>query len=491
MSLFKLWSESYDCDFKFVDDDKNLKGIQTFVVANDKDQLAQLSSSFLHPWQMDQIEDKEESFEFDFSNERQKVHGLYSREKKEGELWGSFDSNSVDIIRKFIGRRYSENHIYEIVFGALSLNGSQIISVFAEALVLAAYRFKNKKSKTFSIKIPKGQQEEFGKAFVKAQAVNFSRFLVDLPANLLNPLSYEELIKELVSKNKNFKFESLSKNLESQGYGLIHAVGKGAEHPPRMVKVISCDKKSKSKSVAFVGKGITFDSGGLDLKPSRFMRLMKKDMGGSAALAGLLYYLVHSEELDINCEFYFALAENSISASSFRPGDVYVAGNGLSVEIDNTDAEGRLALADALSWMGKDCKHIDTVIDVATLTGAIKVGLGAYVGGLFSNNKDLSDQLMESSKNTGDFMWPMPIPYWTEKEVKKSNVADLVNSTASGYGGAITAAQFLKQFVPSGLKWAHLDIYAWTDSKRGALRQSGGSGQGTLILIDWLTINKG
>ena len=485
MSLFKLWCENYESNFKFVEDNKDFKGTQTFIVTNDKDQLAQLSLPFLHPWQVDQIEDKEELFHFDFSNERQRVHGLYLHEKKEDSEWGSFDSYPVDIIRNFIGKHYKENYVYEILFGSLSLSRPQLISVFAEALVLAAYSFKNKKSQTLHIKISKAHQEEFKKAFIKAQGVNFSRFLVDLPANFLNPLSYEELIRELISKSKKFKFESLCKNLESQGYGLIHAVGKGAEFPSRMVKVTSCDKRSKSSSVAFVGKGITFDSGGLDLKPSRFIRLMKKDMGGSATLAGVLYYLVHSSE-EINCEFYFALAENSVSARSFRPGDVYVAGNGLSVEIDNTDAEGRLALADALSWMGKDCEHISTVIDVATLTGAIKVGLGAYVGGLFSNNQGLSEQLMESSKNTGDFLWPMPIPYWTEKEVKKSDVADLVNSTASSYGGAITAAQFLKQFIPLGLKWAHLDIYAWTESKRGALRQSGGSGQGTLVLIDWL-----
>ncbi|MEO0337123.1 MAG: leucyl aminopeptidase family protein, partial [Pseudomonadota bacterium] len=238
------------------------------------------------------------------------------------------------------------------------------------------------------------------------------------------------------------------------------------------------------KPVALVGKGITFDSGGLDLKPPQFMRLMKKDMGGSAAVVGTLRWAIASgskQPLDV----YLSVAENSVSDEAFRPSDVITSRRGHKVEIDNTDAEGRLVLADALDVAcgksGKDKPQV--VIDVATLTGAAKVALGKSIGALFSNTNSLRDKLQKAGAKSGDICWPLPLfqPY---RKSLNSTFADFVNS-ADGFGGSITAALFLESFVDD-TPWAHLDIYAWTDGPSGCFLEKGGSGQGVGVLAEYL-----
>jgi len=205
-------------------------------------------------------------------------------------------------------------------------------------------------------------------------------------------------------------------------------------------------------------------------------------MGGSAAVLGTAMWAVASG-LKVNLDVYLALAENSVSDKSFRPSDVVTARNGMSVEIHNTDAEGRLVLADALDVAVKQKTKPRAVVDVATLTGAIKVALGAQLAGLFANDSKLSSALSSAGSQAGDLMWSMPL-YRKYSSQMSSNFADMVNAT-DGFGGAITAALFLEKFV-ADVPWAHLDIYAWKDAPDGCWLEAGGSGQSILALAAFL-----
>ncbi|MGZ3795504.1 MAG: leucyl aminopeptidase family protein [Pseudobdellovibrionaceae bacterium] len=322
-------------------------------------------------------------------------------------------------------------------------------------------------------------------AQARAIAVNIARHLVNLPPNELNPKTFVDFAKKLglPASTKMAVWDAV--RLKKEKMGLLLGVGQGAEFGPYLLHIqYRPSKKTSLKSIAFVGKGITFDSGGLDIKPSAGMRLMKKDMGGAASVLALASWVA-----DIKypgpCDFYIALAENSLDAKSFRPSDILVARNGLKVEIDNTDAEGRLVLADALdvAVSQKGIHEPEVVIDVATLTGAIKVGLGAEIAGLFSNDDELADSLSTAGYRAGDLNWRMPLynKYFNDLS---SPFADFKNS-GGGFGGAITAALFLQKFV-RGKKWAHLDVYCWSDKSQGALSSQGGSGQPVQALIEYL-----
>lgn len=316
-----------------------------------------------------------------------------------------------------------------------------------------------------------------------AHAINFSRHLVNLPGQDLNPHSLATLCEDLFKGSKTVKVTVWDEyRLQKEKMHLHLAVGQGAHFGPRMVHLRYRPARSHKKPIALVGKGITFDTGGLDIKPSSGMRLMKKDMGGAASTLALCVWLEQSG-LDVPCDFYLAIAENSVGPKSFRPGDIFTARNGLSVEIHNTDAEGRLVLADVMDVAVKNKEKPELVIDLATLTGAIKVALGADIPGLFSNDDKLSQQIEFAAHRRGEPCWRMPlVPRYAAQ--MNSSVAHMTNAV-DGFGGAITAALFLERFV-DGLPWAHLDIYAWTDKPTGGLTAVGGSGQGVQTLISFL-----
>jgi leucyl aminopeptidase len=321
-----------------------------------------------------------------------------------------------------------------------------------------------------------------------ALATNIARHLTNLPGGSLNPTNYAEAIEELLGNAKDTTVTVWrGADLERENCGLLQAVGAGAAEPPALVHIRYRPQSANGKKpIALVGKGITFDTGGLDIKPSSAMRLMKKDMGGSAAVAGIAYWATRSEvSQPLDC--YLALAENAVSGNSFRPGDIITARSGHAVEIDNTDAEGRLVLADALDVAVKQtgANAPDVVINLATLTGAIKVALGAEISGLFTNNDELSNALEDSGWSSGELTWRMPLfqPYFSHL---KSSFADFANSGPGGFAGAISAALFLQQFVGK-TPWAHLDIYSWRDSAGGAYSESGGSGQGVQMLAQYLS----
>lgn len=320
-------------------------------------------------------------------------------------------------------------------------------------------------------------------------SVNMARQYTNIPGGDLNPRTFAESIESVFSKSSSVSIEVWQgEKLVKEKMSLLLAVGGAAAEGPRFVHMKYRPKNvdAKFKPVALVGKGITFDSGGLDLKPSSGMRLMKKDMGGAAAVVAILKW-ADLTQFPFPLDGYVSLAENAVGSRSFRPGDIFVARNEMTVEISNTDAEGRLVLADALdvavSQEGFDKPEV--VINIATLTGAIKVGLGAQIAGLFSNNNNLSKVLFDSGVARGDLMWRMPL-YQSYRSQLKSDFADVSNCSEGGFGGAITAALFLESFVKD-IPWAHLDIYAWKDSAGGAWTEKGGSGQPVLALTEALT----
>lgn len=364
----------------------------------------------------------------------------------------------------------------DIVFGAL---------VGAD---LANYQYKNVAQKgaapRIEIKISGVEKSELQALILKAaplaQSINLARHLVNLPPNHLYPESFVKIAEGFKRQWKRTKIEIWrTEKLKKEKMELLLAVGAGSANEPRLIRFKyrgHNNKKRKKNLLTVVGKGITFDTGGVNLKPASGMRLMKKDMGGSAAVFALAYYL-NATNFEGDVDIYLALAENAVGSKSFRPGDIYTSRSGQTVEIHNTDAEGRLVLADALSVAIED--EPSAIIDVATLTGAIKAGLGAGVGGLFGNNDELIQKMMKASQEGGDPLWPMPL-YRKYKTALKSTPADVVNAN-DGFGGAITAALFLEVFVKR-VPWLHLDIYSWKDSSEGALGESGGSGQAVQAL---------
>jgi leucyl aminopeptidase len=253
-------------------------------------------------------------------------------------------------------------------------------------------------------------------------------------------------------------------------------VGRAAARPPRLIEINWGDPKDPR--VAIVGKGVCFDSGGLDIKTAEGMRLMKKDMGG-AAHAIALARLVMQRELPIRLQMLVPAVENAISGSAYRPGDVVRTRKGLTVEVGNTDAEGRIVLCDALAYAAEGRPR--TIVDFATLTGAARVALGPELPALFANDEKLAQRLLEASARVSDPMWRLPL--WRNyRRLFDSDVADINNSGRAGFAGAIVGALFLDRFVPEDVAWAHLDVYAWNDASRPG-RPQGGEAQGLRAVL--------
>jgi leucyl aminopeptidase len=292
-----------------------------------------------------------------------------------------------------------------------------------------------------------------------AQAIGFGRDLINAPANLLGPEELAAAALELCARYSGDSQVRAGDEL-ARDYPLIAAVGAGSARAPRL---IDCRwRRPGAPRVTLVGKGVCFDSGGLDLKPSASMLLMKKDMGGAAcalALAQLLLELVAPIELRV----LIPAVENSVGGSAYRPGDVWRSRKGLTVEIGNTDAEGRLVLADALS--DADDEKPDLLIDLATLTGAARTALGPDLPAVFSPNDDLTLQLTELGRAHSDPVWPLPLWQGYDDELS-SRIADLNNVSGSPFAGAVIAALFLKRFVTATPNWLHVDLYAWNPKDR-------------------------
>jgi leucyl aminopeptidase len=305
-----------------------------------------------------------------------------------------------------------------------------------------------------------------------AQATALVRDLVNRPAGDLGPAELEHAVRD-EAKHSGAQLRVTSGEELKKGYPLIAAVGQAAA-PGREPRLIELEwGKAGDPRVAIVGKGVVFDSGGLDIKSASGMRLMKKDMGGAAhALA--LARLIMASKLPLRLHLLIPAVENAVSGNAYRPGDIVKSRKGLFVEIDNTDAEGRLVLADALAKVAED--EPELTVDFATLTGAARIALGPDLPAVFSNRDDLLADIESAASDAEDPVWRMPLwgPY---DEMLKSDVADIANAGGAPMAGAITAAMFLKRFVPDTARWAHLDTYAWRDQARPG-RPKGGDALG-------------
>ncbi len=303
-----------------------------------------------------------------------------------------------------------------------------------------------------------------------AHAVRLVRDLVNTPAEDMGPQDLADIAQEQAERFGGEFDEWVGDELVAQNFPAIHAVGRAAARSPRLLEINWGNPKHPR--VAIVGKGVCFDSGGLDIKTAEGMRLMKKDMGG-AAHAIALARLVMQRELPVRLQMLVPAVENAISGSAFRPGDVLRTRKGLSVEVGTTDAEGRLVLCDALAYAVE--RKPSTIIDFATLTGAARVALGPELPALFANDEKLAARLLAASEATADPIWRLPL--WRNyRRLYDSDVADINNSGRGGFAGSIVGALFLDHFVPEDMPWAHLDVYAWNDASRPG-RPLGGEAQ--------------
>ena len=314
--------------------------------------------------------------------------------------------------------------------------------------------------------------------------VELARELVAAPPNVLTP---QELANQAVFIAEKYQLTSrvLEKDeCESIGMGAYLAVAKGSDLDPKFIHLTYTSPGKISKRVVLVGKGLTFDSGGYNLKVGASqIEKMKYDMGGSAAVLGAARAIGELKPEGIEVHFIVAACENMVNGSAFHPGDIIKAANGTTIEVNNTDAEGRLTLADALVYA---CKiKPDHIIDLATLTGACVIALGDEIAGLWTEDDELANQLQEAGRCSGEGIWRMPMQN-SYKAGLKSKIADLQN-TGPRAGGSITAALFLKEFVDKNIKWAHIDIAGtcWTEKNRG-LNPQGATGYGVRLLIQWL-----
>ena len=297
-------------------------------------------------------------------------------------------------------------------------------------------------------------------------AIRLCRDLINTPTSDMLPHHLEGAARKLATRHDATMDVTTGDDLLVRGLNIIHAVGRASSSAPRLIDMRWGDPSSPA--ITLVGKGVCFDSGGLDLKSHGNMRLMKKDMGGAATVLGLAD-LIMSRGLPLRIRVLIPAVENAVSANAFRPGDVLHSYLGLTVEIDNTDAEGRLILCDALALAAEENPAM--IIDYATLTGAARSALGTELPAMFSNSDDLAKAVIDSALSVEDPVWRMPL-YSDYRMLLKSKIADIVNSANSPYGGAITAALFLERFVGE-VPWLHFDIMGWNLRKRPAHPEGG------------------
>ena len=376
---------------------------------------------------------------------------------------------------------------------AVSLGGGpEVVRAVAEGALLGSYSYAPISGSSngstgggidgIAVIDPGGSRGDLAaRAQTMANAVATARDWVNVPPNLLYPASFADQVRALV-KESPVTIEVLDeKALTRAGYGGILAVGGGSSRLPRLVKLSYAPRGAKAH-LALVGKGITFDSGGLNLKPAEGMYWMKCDMAGAAAIFAATHAIAQLG-LKVRVTAYGALAENLVSDTSYRPSDVLTMYGGKTVENGNTDAEGRLVLADALARASED--HPDLVVDVATLTGACIIALGNRTSGLMVSDDETAVRLLDAAEAAGEPLWQLPITA-EQRERLDSKVADLRSSPRERAGGAILAAAFLREFVPAGTPWAHLDIAgpAFNEGKPYGYISSGGTGAGVRTLIE-------
>ncbi|WP_108946091.1 leucyl aminopeptidase family protein [Shewanella halifaxensis] len=345
---------------------------------------------------------------------------------------------------------------------------------------LGAYKFDRYKQNTKELPVlivPTQAQADEANKFIRA--VSLVRDLVNTPAADMMPQHLGDTMTEMANEFGAEIKQIVGDELLEQNYPTIHMVGRASDNQPRLIDLTWGDESAPK--LTLVGKGVCFDSGGLDLKPGSGMRLMKKDMGGAAHVIGLAQ-LIMAHNLPVRLRVLVPAVENAVSANAFRPGDIITTRKGITVEIDNTDAEGRLVLCDALAEANNDKPEL--MIDFATLTGAMRIALGTELPGFFSNDEAVAAGFTASGLKVDDPVWRMPLhkPYL---DLTGSDIADLANCAKTPFGGAITAALYLEEFVDKDISWSHFDVMAYNVRKLPG-RPVGGEAFGIRAVFDYL-----
>ncbi|MEL0015397.1 MAG: leucyl aminopeptidase family protein [Rhodospirillales bacterium] len=346
---------------------------------------------------------------------------------------------------------------------------------------LGAYKFDRYKTKgghkVAQVIWPKGADKTLAESVI--DGVSHARDLISTPANEMGPKELAAAARKIGRQHRAKISVIVGDDLLKKNFPTIHAVGRASSRAPRLIDMTWGNPRAPK--VTLIGKGVCFDTGGLDLKPSGAMLNMKKDMGGAGNVLGLAHSIM-ATKLNIRLRVLIPAVENSVSGDAFRPLDVIKTRKGITVEIGNTDAEGRLVLCDAIALAVEE--NPDLVIDCATLTGAARVALGPSLPALFCNNDALAADILRGGLETDDQFWRLPLhqPY---KSMLKGEVADLNNVSSGGFAGAITAALYLQAFIEDTVPWAHIDMMAWNPTGRPG-RPKGGEAQGLRALLSML-----
>ena len=430
---------------------------------------------------------KEKIISFDIS-EKNKVLFIIIKEKLVSNNFEELGANFYSFIKT---NKIDKVNLYADTLKSFKSykKNTELILNFIHGFNLKSYSFdkyktQNKNIFYFLLKIISSEKTSLNNNYFRYKAIELGVFqtrdLVSEPPNILYPKKYVEIIKKLSSLGLKIQIYNESK-MKKLGMHALLGVGQGSINESFLVTMEwRGNKKSKDKPLAFVGKGVCFDTGGISLKPARFMEEMKYDMAGSAVVVGLLKTLA-LRKAKVNAVGVVGLVENMPGGNAQRPGDIVKSYSGKTIEVLNTDAEGRLVLSDALSFTEKKFTP-KFIIDLATLTGAIIISLGEEYAGLFSNNDDLSNKIFEVGKKIGEKVWRLPLNENYNK-LMDSTVADVQNINYSGGAGSITAAQFLQRFIINKTPWVHLDIAGMAFSKKASnLNPRGATGFGVRLL---------
>ena len=378
---------------------------------------------------------------------------------------GKKEKVSLDNFRRttaLIIKRAKRDKVKDLLIYAGERLSEEVSKAIVEGAILGDYTFdkyktknnEEEKGKISKIELYGGDERGITVGKILAQAQRFVRDLVNEPGNVINPITLAEIAKKLAEE---YHLECRiydEKEIQEMGMMALWSVGKGSATPPRFIHLTYRPEGEPKDRIVFVGKGLTFDSGGLNIKTGDYMRTMKMDKSGACTVLGILK-AVAELKLPVEVHGVIGAAENMPSGTAYRPDDIIRAMNGKTIEIDNTDAEGRVTLADALSYASN--LGPSRIVDMATLTGACVVALGEYTAGLFTNDDEFGDEFLKISKDTGERLWKLPMDDKKLREKIKKGDGDVLNS-GGRYGGAITAAMFLEEFVKEGIKWIHLDI---------------------------------
>ena len=426
---------------------------------------------------------------FDFFDQRLQTLKIIGLGESKNININDIKNSLADVIRKSAAK----DEKISILFPWELINSQEEIQSFGESARLSAYkdnRFNSKRDdkkvleEIEFLNLNKFKNINFNETEYICEGVELARRLVAAPPNSLTPLEMS-IQASKIAKDHGLEIKILEKNeCEDLGMGAYLAVAKGSDLEPKFIHLTLKSKSPVKEKIALVGKGLTFDSGGYNLKVGASqIEMMKYDMGGSAAVLGAAKALGAIKPDGLEIHFIVAACENMINGSAVHPGDVIKASNGKTIEINNTDAEGRLTLADALTYASN--LKPDSIIDLATLTGAIVVALGNDVAGFWTNNNMMANDLKTASSQAGEELWQMPLQK-SYKDGLKSHIADMKN-TGPRAGGSITAALFLEEFFDKNIKWAHIDIAGtcWTDKNKG-IHPSGATGYGVKTLVQWI-----